>query len=163
MTPRDPVVTLRGQCFGHGRLAGVGVGFDGDDADSAFGEEFQAHVAAAFGPFVALFGQDGLDLADQGGAGRGRCPRRRCVGGSLCSIAPGGYYSRFGARSRGVGCGRRAARHGRRRGARPCRGTCPLARPRRGRIGMHGRSVGLVEDDADLGGHVGLRTRWGLW
>jgi len=33
-----------------------------------FGEELQAHVAAAFGPFVVLFGRDGADEPDEGAA-----------------------------------------------------------------------------------------------
>jgi hypothetical protein len=44
------------------------VGFDRDDADSVFGEKFWAHVAAAFGPFVAFLSQHGADQADQGRA-----------------------------------------------------------------------------------------------
>ena len=69
MAPRDPVVTRCGQWWGcHGRLAGGGIGFDRDDADSAFGQEFKAHVAAALGPFVALFGQHGADEPDCGRA-----------------------------------------------------------------------------------------------
>ena len=39
-----------------------------DDTDSAFGKEFQAHVASALGPFVGLFGQDRTDEPDQGTA-----------------------------------------------------------------------------------------------
>jgi hypothetical protein len=35
---------------------------------SGFAEDFQAEVAAGFGPFVVLFGQHGTDEADQGGA-----------------------------------------------------------------------------------------------
>jgi hypothetical protein len=42
------------------------VGFGREDADSAFSEEFEAHVAAAFGPFVVLFGQDRTNEADKG-------------------------------------------------------------------------------------------------
>ena len=34
-----------------------------DDDHAGFGEEFQAHVAASFGPFVGLFGQDSADEA----------------------------------------------------------------------------------------------------
>lgn len=45
---------------------GGGVGFGGEDADSALGQQFPAHVAAAFRPFVALLGQRGPDEADQG-------------------------------------------------------------------------------------------------
>jgi hypothetical protein len=63
-----------------------------------FGEEFQAHVAEAFGPFVAFVR---LGRRRPGGSGRGgwgRCPRRRCVGGicrpmrwvrQRCQLAPG--------------------------------------------------------------------------
>ena len=32
-------------------------------------EDFEAEVAASFGPFVGLFGEDGPDEADNGGAG----------------------------------------------------------------------------------------------
>ena len=50
-------VILGGQCFGcHHWCGGGWVGFGRDDADSAFGEQFEAHVAATFGPFVVLFG-----------------------------------------------------------------------------------------------------------
>ena len=34
--------------------------------DAGAGEDVQAEVAAAFGPFVVLLGQDGADEADQG-------------------------------------------------------------------------------------------------
>jgi hypothetical protein len=44
------------------------VGFGGHDPDSAFGQQFEAHVAATLGPFVILFGQDGADQPDQGGS-----------------------------------------------------------------------------------------------
>jgi hypothetical protein len=68
-TPPDPVLTLSGQWWGcHARLAESRVGFNRTDAASRFGEEFQAHVAAAFGLFVALFGQYSADQADQRGA-----------------------------------------------------------------------------------------------
>jgi hypothetical protein len=68
MTPRDPVATLGGQCFGcYGRLAKDGAGFDGDDANSAFGKEFEARVAATFGLFVILFGHHGCSKANQRG------------------------------------------------------------------------------------------------
>jgi hypothetical protein len=36
----------------------------GDDAQAGSGEDVQAEVAAAFGPLVVLFGQDGADEAD---------------------------------------------------------------------------------------------------
>src|SRR4051812_40528339 len=50
-------------------LLGVGgVGVGGDGSQPAAGEEVEAEVAAAFGPFVVLFGQDGADEAGQGGA-----------------------------------------------------------------------------------------------
>ena len=42
------------------RRAGVGVGGQGE---SAAAQNFEAEVAAAFGPFVGLFGQDGADEA----------------------------------------------------------------------------------------------------
>ena len=35
--------------------------------EPAFGEDVEAEVAALFGPFVVLLGQDGADQADQGG------------------------------------------------------------------------------------------------
>jgi hypothetical protein len=34
--------------------------------DAGAGEDVEAEVAAAFGPFVVLFGQDGADEADEG-------------------------------------------------------------------------------------------------
>jgi hypothetical protein len=37
-----------------------------DDGDAGAGEDVEAEVAAAFGPFVVLFGQDCADEADQG-------------------------------------------------------------------------------------------------
>ena len=42
--------------------AGAGRG----EGDAGAGEDVEAEVAAAFGPFVVLFGQDGADEADQG-------------------------------------------------------------------------------------------------
>ena len=36
----------------------------GDEAQAAFGEDVEAEVAAAFGPFVGLLGQDAADQAD---------------------------------------------------------------------------------------------------
>mgnify|MGYP001170125175 CR=1 FL=1 len=36
----------------------------GSGGGSAAGEDFEAEVAAAFGPFVGLLGQDGADEAD---------------------------------------------------------------------------------------------------
>ena len=44
----------------------LGVGGVGDGGDAGAGEDVEAEVAAAFGPFVVLFGQDGADEADQG-------------------------------------------------------------------------------------------------
>ena len=35
-----------------------------DDDEPGFGQELQAHVAAAFGPFIGLLGQDRADEAD---------------------------------------------------------------------------------------------------
>jgi hypothetical protein len=35
---------------------------------AACGEDFDAHVAAGFFPFVVLFGEDGADQPDDGGA-----------------------------------------------------------------------------------------------
>lgn len=40
----------------------------GDDVDAAAGEDLESEVAAAFGPFVGLFGQHRADEADDGGA-----------------------------------------------------------------------------------------------
>jgi hypothetical protein len=49
---------------GVGHLLGCGV--VEDDGESGAGQDVQAEVAAAFDPFVVLFGQDGADQADQG-------------------------------------------------------------------------------------------------
>src|SRR4051794_17527509 len=38
--------------------------FGGDQDESALGEDLEAEVAAAVGPFVVLLGQDGADEAD---------------------------------------------------------------------------------------------------
>lgn len=57
----------------HSWLAGGGVGFDRDDADFAFGEEFQGHVEATFGPFIALLGHHCANKADSGRS-TGRIP-----------------------------------------------------------------------------------------
>ena len=38
----------------------------GREGDAGAGEDVEAEVAAAFGPFVVLLGQDGADEADQG-------------------------------------------------------------------------------------------------
>src|SRR5690606_39731168 len=43
----------------------LGVG-GGHDVDAAAGQDLEAEVAAAFGPFVGLLGQDGPDEADDG-------------------------------------------------------------------------------------------------
>ena len=48
--------------FGFGHLLDDG-GVDGLGA----GEDVESEVAAAFGPFVVLLGQDGADEADDGG------------------------------------------------------------------------------------------------
>jgi hypothetical protein len=47
---------------------GVGGGLLGDVVGgvAGAGEEVEAEVAAAFGPFVVLFGEDCADEADQG-------------------------------------------------------------------------------------------------
>jgi hypothetical protein len=45
---------------------GVGVGEDGD---AASGQDLESEVAASFGPFVGLFGEDGADQSDDGLAG----------------------------------------------------------------------------------------------
>ena len=47
----------------------LGVGRVGERADAAVGEDVEAEVAAAFRPFVVLFGEDGNDQADEGVAG----------------------------------------------------------------------------------------------
>lgn len=44
-----------------GHLLGVVVG---DEGESALGENIEAEVAASFGPFVGLLGEDGADEAD---------------------------------------------------------------------------------------------------
>jgi hypothetical protein len=38
----------------------------GDDRELGAGQDVEVEVAAALGPFVVLFGQDGADDADQG-------------------------------------------------------------------------------------------------
>ncbi len=38
----------------------------GDEDDAGAGQDVHAEVAAAFGPFVVLLGQDGADEPDQG-------------------------------------------------------------------------------------------------
>jgi hypothetical protein len=40
------------------------LGFGGDGGQAAAGEDVEAEIAAAFGPFVGLFGQDRADEAD---------------------------------------------------------------------------------------------------
>src|ERR1700722_8651049 len=44
-----------------GHLRGAGC-----EGDAGSGQDVQAEVAAAFGPFIVLLGQDGADEADQG-------------------------------------------------------------------------------------------------
>ena len=53
------------QCIsGHlRRRAGVGVG---GQCEAAAAQDFESEVAASFGPFVGLLGQDGADEADEG-------------------------------------------------------------------------------------------------
>ncbi len=47
------------------RRGGAGVGaVAGDEGQSGFSEQFHTHVAALFGPFVGLLGQDRADQAD---------------------------------------------------------------------------------------------------
>jgi len=48
-----------------GHLLAVGGGL-GDRLEPAAGQEVEAEVPAAFGPFVVLLGQDGADQADGG-------------------------------------------------------------------------------------------------
>jgi hypothetical protein len=40
----------------------------GGERDAGAGQDVEAEVAAAFGPFVVLLGQDGADEADEGAA-----------------------------------------------------------------------------------------------
>ena len=56
-------VVTGGSCCG---LQGGQGGGGGCRRGAGFGEDVEAEVAAAFGPFVVLFGQDGADEADQG-------------------------------------------------------------------------------------------------
>ena len=42
----------------------------GRERETGAGEDVEAEVAAAFGPFVVLLGQDGADEADEGVTGR---------------------------------------------------------------------------------------------
>jgi hypothetical protein len=47
----------------------------------ALGQNFEAGIAALLGPFVKLFGQDGANHPDQGGAiGKASTPGRRACG-----------------------------------------------------------------------------------
>ena len=48
---------------GGGHLLGVGA--VGGEGDAGAGQDIEAEVAASFGPFVVLLGQDGADEADQ--------------------------------------------------------------------------------------------------
>ena len=51
-------------------MFGSDLGFGGGDGgDATAGEDFEAEVAAAFGPFIGLFGEDSPDEADDGGPG----------------------------------------------------------------------------------------------
>ena len=52
---------LRGQVVGHLLVVVVGDGLGP-------GEDVESEVAAAFGPFVVLFGEDGADEPDDAGA-----------------------------------------------------------------------------------------------
>jgi hypothetical protein len=49
------------------RVAGAIASFSIDDCHAGFGEDFGAHVAALFGPFVGLVGEDRADEADDCG------------------------------------------------------------------------------------------------
>src|SRR3712207_3383838 len=52
---------------GHLLGGGGGVGVRaGEGSDAGAGEDVEAEVAAAFGPFVVLLGEDGADEADEG-------------------------------------------------------------------------------------------------
>src|SRR5262245_61664416 len=48
------------------RVRGWCASFAVDDAQAGLGEDFEADVAALFGPFVGLLGQYGADEADDG-------------------------------------------------------------------------------------------------
>ena len=48
-----------GEC-GHGFVSWLG-GRVGEDGRACAGEDVEAEVAASFGPFTGLFGQDGAD------------------------------------------------------------------------------------------------------
>ena len=45
---------------------GTSSGCFGVDGGAGSGEDVEAEVAASFGPFVVLFGEDGADESDQG-------------------------------------------------------------------------------------------------
>ena len=60
-------------------------GWVGDDAEAAAGEDVEAEVAASFGPFVGLLGQDGADEA--GDPCLSRCSGT--AGGSGCVVVDG--------------------------------------------------------------------------
>ena len=66
------------------------------DLESGPAEDVEAEVAAAFGPFVVLFGEDGADEADQRIA-VGKMPTTSVRRGSPGSVAPGGCWTRFDA------------------------------------------------------------------
>lgn len=53
---------LGGQCW-EGLLVGVG---RGDDVEAGLGEDLESEVAAAFGSFIGLLGQDGTAESDDG-------------------------------------------------------------------------------------------------
>jgi hypothetical protein len=54
--------------FGHLLVLGAGVGHDGE---ACAVEDVEAEVAAAFGPLVVLFGQDGANPESPDAAGSG--------------------------------------------------------------------------------------------
>ena len=55
----------RREVAGCGHLRGD-IAAAGCEGEAGAGEDVEAEVAAAFGPFVVLLGQDGADEADQG-------------------------------------------------------------------------------------------------
>jgi hypothetical protein len=72
----DPCVLMPGRDFDDlvdFWLVSVG----GDGCEAGFAKEVEAHVAAAFGPLVGLFGEHGADQADDRGPVLRRSRRRR--------------------------------------------------------------------------------------
>src|SRR5690606_11514763 len=65
---RCPSLGLLGAEFEDGVVGCLRVGV-GDGGEAAAGEDVESEVAAPFGPFVGLLGQDGTDEPDDGLAG----------------------------------------------------------------------------------------------